>query len=158
MTCLKKDQWNFCRKDGLIGQVTIGSKKNPVCVPGYSLITVLGQTNKILSKITCLVEWAEHHKLPFSTVINRCVTTTKAKSVPVILINTIKQNVWIQQPLLAIELFTMECHQVEHRANMERKGDNVNISFSPVAPNTIRVQLKQVEVTSSDVTPPTSSN
>ena len=41
---------------------------------------------------------------------------------------------------------------------MERKGDNTDISFIPVAPNTIRVQLEQVEVTSSDITPPTSSD
>ena len=29
-------------------------------------------------------------------------------SVPVILINTSKQNVWVQQPLLAAELFTTD--------------------------------------------------
>ena len=40
---------------------------------------------------------------------------------------------------------------------MERKGDNINISFSPVAPNTIRVKSEQVETTPSDITPPTSS-
>ena len=33
---------------------------------------------------------------------------TKARSVPVILINTTKQNVWIQQPLLATELLTAD--------------------------------------------------
>ena len=42
MTCLKKDQWNFRGKDGTIGQVTIGSKENPVCVTGNSVLTVPG--------------------------------------------------------------------------------------------------------------------
>ena len=52
----KKDQLYFKRKNGAIGQVTIGSKQNPVCIPGNSALTVPGQTNKIPSKLTCLVE------------------------------------------------------------------------------------------------------
>ena len=79
---------NFRRKDGAIGQVTIGSKQNPVCVPSNSVITVPGQTNKISPKITCLVEQAQHHNLPPGIVINMCVATTKARIVPVILVNT----------------------------------------------------------------------
>ena len=73
--------------------------------------------------------------------------------------NTTKQNVWIWQPLLATELFTTnQIDQIEHRANMERKGDNIDISLLPVASHTIRVQLEQVKVTSSDMTPPTSND
>ena len=129
------------------------------CVPSNSAITVLGWTNKIPSKITCLVEQAQHHNLLLGIVINRHLATTKARSVPVILINTTKQNVWIWQPLLAAELFiTDQIDQIEHRASMERKGDNINISFSPVTPNTIRVQSEQVEVTPSNITPPTSND
>ena len=101
---------------------------------------MLGQTNKIPSRIICLVEQAQHHNLPLGIIINRYVTTTKARSVPVILINTTKPNVWVWQPLLAAELFTMEqIDKIEHRASMERKGDNINMSFSPVTPHTIRV-------------------
>ena len=48
--------------------------------------------------------------------------------------------------------------RVTHRAGMERKGDDINISFSPVTPNTIRVQLEQVVATPSDITPPISSD
>ena len=77
VTCLKKDQQKFRGKDGAIGQVTIGSKLNPVCVPGNLVITVSGWTNKIPSKISCLVEQAQHHELPLGIVINRCVATTR---------------------------------------------------------------------------------
>ena len=78
---------------------------------------------------------------------------------PVILIYTLKQNVWIQQPLLAAELFSPDqIDEKMHRVSIERKGDNINMSFLPVTPNTFTVQLEQVEVTSSDITPPTSSN
>ena len=84
----KKDQLHFKRKNGAIGQVTVGSRENPVCVPSNSALTVPGQTNKIPSKLTCLVEQAQHHNLPPGIVINRCVATTKARSMPVILVNT----------------------------------------------------------------------
>ena len=51
MTSLKKDQLNFRGKDGTIGQVTIGSKQNPVCVPGNSAITVLGELTELHPKL-----------------------------------------------------------------------------------------------------------
>ena len=83
MTCLKKkDQLYFKRKNGAIGQVTIGSRENPICIPSNSALTVPGQTSKIPSKLTCLVEQAQHHNLPPGIVINRCLATTKARSVP----------------------------------------------------------------------------
>ena len=77
---------------------------------------------------------------------------------PVILVNTTKQNVWIPQPLLGMELFSMDqIDEIEHRASMERQGDNIHISFSPVAPNFIRVRSEQVESITPDITPPTSN-
>ena len=159
MTCLKKkDQFYFKRRNGAIGQVTVGSRKNPVCIPGNSALTVPGQTSKIPTKLTCLVEQAQHHNLPPGIVINRCLATTKARSVPVILVNTNRQNVWIRQPLLAAELFgTDQVEEIEHWANMEREGDKIHISFSPVAPDSIRVRSEQVETVTSSINPPISS-
>ena len=154
----KRDRSHFKRKNGAIGQVMVGSRENPVCVPSNSALTVPGQTNKIPSKLTCLVEQAQHHNLPPGIVINRCVATTKARSVPVILVNTSRRNVWIWQPLLAAELFgTNQVEEIEHRANMEREGDNIQISFLPVAPDSIRVRSEQVEAVTSNIDPPTSS-
>ena len=132
----KKDQLNFDDATRHIGQVTIGSRKNPICIPGNSVITVPGCTIKIQPKAVCLVEQAEHHNLLLGIVVNRCVAKVKLRSVPVILINTTKQNVWLWQPLLATELYTVEYHPVKHRAYMEVKGDDVNISFLPVVPDT----------------------
>ena len=37
---------------------------------------------------------------------------------------------------------------------MKKKGDDVDILFLPVESNTIRVQLEEVEVTSTDISPP----
>ena len=64
---------------------------------------------------------------------------------------------WIQQPLLAVELFSMDqIEKIEHRASMKRQGDDIHISFSPAEPNSIRVRSEQVESTTPDITPPTS--
>ena len=73
---------------------------------------------------------------------------------PVILINTNKQNVWLRQPLLAAELYIVEYHPIEHRVDIEVEGDVANVSFLPVVPNTIRVQVGQVETTSDDTSTP----
>ena len=102
----------------------------------------------------CLVEQAEHHNLPQGIVVNRCVATVKSRSVPVILINTIKQNVWLRQPLLATELYTVEYHPVEHQADIEVEGEVAKVSFLPVVPNTIRGQVEQVATTSTDTATP----
>ena len=101
-----------------MGQVTIVSKKNHICIPGNSSIIVLGHTTKVHPKAVCLVEQAEHHNLPQGIVVNRCVATVKSRSMPVILINTTKQNVWLWQLLLAAELYTVEYHPIEHRVDI----------------------------------------
>ena len=87
-------------------------------------------------------------------MVNRCVATIKSRSVPVILVNTTKQNVWLQQPLLATELYTAEYHPIEHQVDIEVEGDVANVSFLPVVPDTIRVQVGQVETTSNDTSTP----
>ena len=136
---------SFIRKDGLIGQVIIGTKQQPICIPGNSTITVPGCTNKLPPRITCLVEQAEHHNLPLGIVINRCVAIPKARSIPVIIINTNRYNVWIRQPLLAAELFDAECDKIEYRANMNQDGDNILVGFKPVPPQLINTNSCQVE-------------
>ena len=56
-----------------------------------------------------------------------------------------------------MELFSVDqIEKIEHRASMERQGDNIHISFSPVAPDSIRVRSEQVESTTPDITPPSS--
>ena len=118
------------------------------------MITVLGHTTRVHPKAVCLVEQAEHHNLHQGIVVNRCVATVKSRSVPVILINTTKQNVWLQQPLLAAKLYTVEYHPVEHWADIEVEGEVAKVSFLPVVPHTIRVQVGQVEATSDDTPTP----
>ena len=46
---------------------------------------------------------------------------------------------------------------MEHRASMERQGDNIQISFSPAAPDSIMVRSEKVEAATTDINPPTSN-
>ena len=78
----------------------------------------------------------------------------KSRSLPVVLINTNKQNVWLWQPLLAAELYTVEYHPAEHQADIEVKGDVAKVSFLPVVPDTISFQVEQVESTFTDTSTP----
>ena len=145
LTWLKKVQPSSIRKDGLINQVTLGNEQQPICIPGNSTITILECTNKIPPRITCLVEQVEDHNLPLGIVINQCVAMPKARTIPVIIINTNRYNVWIRQPLLAAKLFDMECDEIEYRVNMNWEGNNISVVFQAVPPQLIDTNSCQVE-------------
>ena len=126
--------------------MAIENKQQPICIPSNSTITIPGCTNKVPPRITCLVEQAEHHNLLLGIVINWYVAIPKARSIPVILINTNRYNVWIErQPLLAAELFNVECDEIKYRANMNQDGDNILVGFQPVPPQLINNNSCQVE-------------
>ena len=59
--------------------------------------------------------------------------------------------------MLAAELYDVDYHPVEFWADIEVKGDVAKVSFLPVIPNTIRVQVEQVESTSTDTSTPDSN-
>ena len=109
----KATQPPFIRKDGLIGQITIGNKQQPLCIPRSLAITILGHTNKCPHGAMCLVEEVEHHNLPLGIVVNRCIAIPKSRAVPIILVNTSKFNEWVRQPLLAAELYGMDYKQIK---------------------------------------------
>ena len=125
--------------------MTIGTKQQPICIPSRSTITILACTSKLPSRITCLVEQVEHHNLLLDIVINRCMATLKARSIPVILINTNRYNVWIRQPLLVAKLFDVECDEIEYRVNMSQDDNNILVGFQPVPPQLIYTSSCQVE-------------
>ena len=145
LNCLKKVQPSFIDKDGLMGQVTIGTKQQPICIPSNSTITILGCTSKLPSRSTCLVEQAEHHNLLLGIVINRCMAKPKARSILVVLINTNRYNVWIRQPLLAAKLVDVECNEIEYKANLSWDDNNFSVGFQPVPPQLINTNTCQVE-------------
>ena len=125
--------------------MTTGNKQQPICIPRNTTITISGCTSKLPSRITCLVEQVEHQNLPLGIVINRCVAIPKARSIPVLLINTNRYNVWIRQPLLAAELFNAECNEIKYRANMSWDDNNILVGFQPVSTQLINTSGCQME-------------
>ena len=141
----KNVQPSFIGKDELLGHVATGTEQQPICISSNSTITISGCTNKLPPRMTCLVEQVEHHNLPLAIVINQCVAILKARTIPVIIINTNRYNVWVRQPLLAAVLFDVECNEIEYRATMDQQGDNILIGFQPVPPQQINPNSCQVE-------------
>ena len=133
------------RKDGLIGQVKIGNRQQPICIPGNSAITIPGHTNKLPPRTTHLVEQADHHNLLLGIVVNQCMAIPKARAIPIILITTKRFNVWVRHPLLAAMLYDTEFNQLEYRATTDWEGENIKFGFQPVPPQLIDIYSCQVE-------------
>ena len=92
------------------------------------------------------MEQVEHHYLPLGIVINWYVAIPKARSIPVIIINTNRYNAQIRLPLLAAKLFDVECDEIEYRANISQEGNNISLGFQPVPPQLIDTNSSQLEV------------
>ena len=69
----------------------------------------------------------------------------KARTIPVIIINTNRYNVRIRQPLLGAKLYDAECTKIEYRATMDQEGGNITIWFQPVPPQLTNTSSCQVE-------------
>ena len=73
------------------------------------------------------------------------MATPKARTIPVIFINTNRCNVWVRQPLLAAKLFDVECNEVEYRVTMDWEGDTISFGFQPPPHQLIDTNSCQVE-------------
>ena len=112
---------------------------------------MLGHTTKIHPKAVCLDEQAECHNLSQGIVVNRCVAKVKSRSMPVILITTTKQ---MSGQCNLCWLLSCIITQLKLQADMEVKGNIVNISFLPVVPNNHQAQVELVESTPTDILAP----
>ena len=107
----KKHQQFTITEDGLLGRVWIGSTSNSICVPGNFALTIpgrLGKNTKVPSGTPYLVDTAAVNNLSQGVSVNHCLAHPKGNVVLVIMINQINHNIWIQQPLLAAEIFWVE--------------------------------------------------
>ena len=108
---LKKAQHVTINKDGLLGMVLVGNATQPICVSGNSALTILGRlgkNTKVPSGIPYLIDKAAVSNLPQGISVNHCLVHPRGKIVLVILMNQNNRNIWIQQPLLAAEIYWVE--------------------------------------------------
>ena len=81
---------------GYAGQVMVGDRRQPICIPAGTSKVVVGRTQDKLPKGSYMVEATDDDNLPCGVSVNHTyVNPTKAKQVSVILLNTNSYNVWI---------------------------------------------------------------
>ena len=122
---------------GFAAQVTVGDKRNPMCIPANSSKTIIGKVPRVDQKLTYLVEKTEDSNLPIGIGVNNTlVTPSKSGLVSVILINNNNHNVWIRQPLYAADLWEVEPKEWEYEPVLtcEEGTNNVTINFIQVPP------------------------
>ena len=77
-------------------------------MPGNYALTIagrLGKNNKVPSGTPCLIDTTAINNLPQGFSVNCCLAHPKGNVVHIIVINQNNYNNWIQQPLLAAEIY-----------------------------------------------------
>ena len=129
---LKKAQ-NFTINEGrLLGKVLVGNANQPICVPGNSALTILGRlgkNTKVPSGTPCLINTAAVSNLLQGISVNHCLVHPKGRMVPIILMNQNNHNFWIQQPLLAVEIYWVEHLPWNYGVKFQQQGENIGVAF-----------------------------
>ena len=144
---LKKAQNSTINKDGLLGKVLVGNATQPICVPGNSALTIpgrLGKNTKVPSGTSCLIDTAAVSNLPQGISVNHCLVHPRGKTVLVILMNQNNHNIWIQQPLLAAEIYVVEHLPWDYGVEFQHQGDNIEVAFQRIPLADIMAKVKLV--------------
>ena len=121
--------------DNILGHVWVGVDNKPICIPANSVKIVQGKTNKIIKRLTCMVEGRDIHNLPMGVIVNRVMVTPKhSKKVPVVLANTNSYNIWIRQPLLAADVVEVESCPWDYQTILSHNDKEIKASFCRVPP------------------------
>ena len=144
---LKKAQNFTINKDGLLGKVLVGNANQPICVPGNSALTILGRVDKstkVPSGTPCLIDTVAVSNLPQGISVNHCLVHPRGNTVWVILMNQNNHNIWIQQPLMAAEIYLVEYHPWDYGVEFQHQGNNIEVAFQPIPLTDIMATVKSV--------------
>ena len=144
---LKKTQKFTINEDGLLGKVLIGNGNKPICVSGNSALTIpgrLGKNTKVPSGTPCLIDITAINNLPQGISVNHCLVHPKGSAVPVIVMNQNNYNVWIEQPLLAAEMYWVEHLPWDYGVELHQEGENIEVAFQPLPLTDIMATVKVV--------------
>ena len=144
---LKKAQNLTINEGGLLGKVLVGNANQPICVPGNSTLNIpgrLGKNTKVTSGTPCLIDTAAMNKLMQGISVNCCLVRPKGRAVLVILMNQNNYNIWIQQPLLAAEIYWVEHLPWDYGVEFQQQGKNIKVAFQPIPPADIMAIVKLV--------------
>ena len=118
---LKKAQKFTINEDGLLGKVLIGNTNEPICVPGNSALTIpgrLGKNTKVPSGTPCLIDTVAVNNLPQGISVNHCLVHPKGSAV------------WIQQPLMAAEIYGVEHLPLDYGVEFHQQRKSIEVGFS----------------------------
>ena len=144
---LKKAQNFTINEDGLLGKLLIGNANEPICVPGNSALTILGRLGKnikVPSGTPCLIDAAAVNSLPQGISVNCCLVHPRGSVVLVIVMNQNIYNIWIQQPLLAVEIYWVECLPWDYGVELHHEDENIELEFQPLPPADIMATVEVV--------------
>ena len=116
----------------------IGNVSKPICVPDNSALTILGRlgkNTKVPSGTPCLIDTAAINNLSQGISVNCCLVHLKGSAVLVIVMNQNKYNVWIQQPLLASEIYWVEHLPWNYGVELHCEGDQYRDGLSDITTN-----------------------
>ena len=129
---------------GYAGQVMVGDRKQPICIPAGTSKVVIGKTQEKLPRGSYMVEATDDDNLPCGVSVNHTyVNPTRAKQVSVILLNTNSYNVWIRQPLYAATIWDVKLKDWDYEPIIT-KSDEANtfeVKLQPVPPEDLREEI-----------------
>ena len=129
---------------GYAGQVMVGDRRQPICIPAGTSKVVVGRTQDKLPKGSYMVEATDDDNLPCGVSLNHTyVNPTKAKQVSVILLNTNSYNVWIRQLLYATTIWDLELKDWDYEPIITKseEADTFEVKLQPVPPEDLRKEI-----------------
>ena len=130
--------------EGYAGQVMVGNRKQPICIPAGTSKEVIGKTQEKLPRGSYMVETTNDDNLPCGVSVNHIyINPTKAKQVSVILLNTNSHNVWIRQLLYAATIWDVELKDWDYEPIIT-KSDEANtfeVKLQQVPPEDLREEI-----------------
>ena len=130
-----------------MGKVLIGNANESICVPGNSALTIngrLGKNTKVPSGTSCLIDTAAVNSLPQGISVKCYLVHPKGSVVLVILMNQNNYNVWIQQPLLAAEIYWVEHLPWDYGVEFHQQEKSIEVAFQPLPLVDIMATVKAV--------------
>ena len=89
-----------------------------------------------------MLELAAHNNIPTGIVVHSCCATPKPRKVAVILVNATNSNIRIWKSLLAVKMYEAEIELWHYYIKMDQKGEDIKITFWPISPPEIELELK----------------
>ena len=129
---------------GYAGQVMVGNRRQPICIPAGTSKVVIGRTQDKLPKGSDMVEAIDDDNLPCGVSVNHTyVNPTKAKQVSVILLNTNSYNVWIRQPLYAATIWDVKLKDSDYEPIITKseEANTFEVRLQPVPPEDLREEI-----------------